>query len=343
MPPKSKGPQLVQLRPGGNFYIRWADGHGANPRRSTGTSDRALAEAVLKQTLADPGREEADGPTISDCLALYKRDTVSKLGSKETPTLAIIELSEFLGHLPAEGLAKGDVAGFYAKPGRKTLKVLAPSSRARQLTVLRAALNHARKEGIIKTVPIIHVAPPAQPRDRFLTKPEARRLLAAAKDQPHVELFIELALATAARPGALLDLTWDRVDLKKRRIDLQPLSRARTSKRRPVVPIPPELARRLAKRRITAKTGHVIEYRKKPLRSIKRAFRHVVAEAGLKDVIPYTLRHTAATWMAEAGVPIAMIAQMLGQTIHRTTERYIKHHPDYLRDAMEALRLRRKK
>ncbi len=346
MPPPSKGPHLVQLKPGGNWYITWADGHGKSPRRSTGTEDFEAANRILNRTLSNPVRKD-DGPLVADILALYARDRIPKFSSQQTPRLAIAALTEAFGDRPAEALRRDEIEAFYKHPG-KNGGPIAPTGRARQLTVLRAALNYARREGVIRTVPAVPVVPPAPPRERFLTKPEARRLLEAAAGEPHVELFIELALATAARPGALFDLTWDRVDLKKARIDLQPLSRPRTTKGRPVVPIPPELVDRLQAVRISRDEQgrtpvHVIEFRGKPVRSIKRAFRGVAAAANLPDVIPYTLRHTAATWMAEAGVPVAMIAQMLGQSILRTTERYIKHHPDYLREAMQALRLQRKK
>jgi integrase len=49
--------------------------------------------------------------------------------------------------------------------------------------------------------------------DRALTRSEVMRLLAvlAQSEHRHLELFVRLALATGARMGALLELTWDRV------------------------------------------------------------------------------------------------------------------------------------
>jgi integrase len=50
------------------------------------------------------------------------------------------------------------------------------------------------------------------------------------------------------------------------------------------------------------------------------------------------MRHTAAVWMAEAGVPMPVIAQYLGHTDSRITERvYARFSPDYLRGAADAL------
>jgi len=61
-------------------------------------------------------------------------------------------------------------------------------------------------------------------------------------------------------------------------------------------------------------------------------------------VTPHTLRHTAATWMAQAGVPMWVISKYLGHTSTRTTERIYAHHdPSFLMEAKEALERRPKK
>lgn len=49
-------------------------------------------------------------------------------------------------------------------------------------------------------------------------------------------------------------------------------------------------------------------------------------------------RLTAASWMAEAGIPMSEIAAVLGHRDSRTTERiYAKFSPDYLQRAVRAL------
>lgn len=64
-----------------------------------------------------------------------------------------------------------------------------------------------------------------------------------------------------------------------------------------------------------------------------------VARAGLRGVTPHVLRHTAAVWMAEAGVPMTEIAAYLGHSDSRITERvYARFSPDYLRKAAAGIR-----
>ena len=58
----------------------------------------------------------------------------------------------------------------------------------------------------------------------------------------------------------------------------------------------------------------------------------------MKFLTNATLRHTAASWMAQAHVDFAVIARYLGRSNRRTTERvYAHHNPDYLKSAVEAL------
>jgi integrase len=50
------------------------------------------------------------------------------------------------------------------------------------------------------------------------------------------------------------------------------------------------------------------------------------------------LRHSAAVWMAEQAVPMTQIAQFLGHTDSRITERvYARFAPQFLSTAADAL------
>ena len=49
------------------------------------------------------------------------------------------------------------------------------------------------------------------------------------------------------------------------------------------------------------------------------------------------MRHTAATWMVQGGVPIYEVARFLGTTAEVAERVYGKHSPDYLRRAARVL------
>lgn len=211
-----------------------------------------------------------------------------------------------------------------------------PGSIRKSLSILRGSLNWAARKALIDKAPHIWLPPAPPPRDRRLSREEFDRLDAACRNTHHLRLFVWLARYTAARAGAILNLRWDGCDFAKRIIHLGGAGR---QKRRAVVPMHPDLAFALALSKEAAETEYVIEWAGKPVKSIKNAFRRAVKDAWLgKEVTPHVLRHTAASWMAEAGVPMSEIAAVLGHSDSRVTEKhYAKYSPTYLQRAVRAL------
>lgn len=180
--------------------------------------------------------------------------------------------------------------------------------------------------------PGIWIPPASKPRDHWLTREEARALVDAV-DAPHVKLFITLGLTTGARAGAILDLTWDRVDFTHGTIDFRPSGRHQTNKRRTVVPMNATSRPALEEAYRARLTDYVIEYGGKPVGSVKKALQRLSARTGIA-VSPHVLRHTCAVWMAQADVPMQKIAQYLGHTSTRVTETtYARYSPAFMRDA----------
>ena len=57
-------------------------------------------------------------------------------------------------------------------------------------------------------------------------------------------------------------------------------------------------------------------------------------DAGLgPDVTPHVLRHTAATWLMQAGTDPGRPRASSGMTVETLMSRYGHHHPDYLSGA----------
>ena len=59
--------------------------------------------------------------------------------------------------------------------------------------------------------------------------------------------------------------------------------------------------------------------------------------AGIEDGTFHTLRHTAASWMVQAGRPLAVVKGILGYATMQATLRYAHLQPEHLRDSMSAL------
>ena len=109
-----------------------------------------------------------------------------------------------------------------------------------------------------------------------------------------------------------------------------------TKKRKPAVPLPPELHDHLRRWKRRGQR-FAVEWYGEPVTSISKGFRAVVKDAGLgSDVTPHVLRHTAATWLMQAGTDPWEAAGFLGMTVETLMGRYGHHHPDYLSGARGA-------
>lgn len=137
--------------------------------------------------------------------------------------------------------------------------------------------------------------------------------------------------------SAILELTWSQVDLKHKVIDYNRPNAVQTNKRRAQVPINSRAFAALQQAQAGAMTDHVIEWDQQPVKSIKKAVRMAAQRSGV-PCSPHVFRHTAAVWMAQADVPLQKIAQFLGHTSTRVTERtYARYSPSFMADAAAAL------
>lgn len=220
-----------------------------------------------------------------------------------------------------------------------------------ELVRLRGALQWAAKQRIIPFAPHVWVPSPAQPRDRVLDEDEIADLLDGCLE-PHVRVFVILALCTSGRHTAILELTWDRVDFERGQIDLRtpraiaPMSK-RHQKGRGLVHMNNLARAALLEAQKAALSDYVVEWRGQQIASIKGGLAAACERAGLDGVTAHTLRHTAATIAWNSGIDPERIARLLGHKDVRTT-RSIYAHPaaEYTAPAANVLNfgvVRRKK
>jgi integrase len=130
------------------------------------------------------------------------------------------------------------------------------------------------------------------------------------------------------------------VDFERRIIHLGTSGQSPKAKRRPVVPINQTLMAALQEAKRGALTDFVVEWSGRPVKSVKKGLAAAGKRCGLPWVTAHVFRHSAASWMAEAGISMDRIASFLGHSDSRITARvYAKFSPDYLRDAAEALEI----
>jgi integrase len=311
-----------------------------SPARHARDIDRIDVADVLSVYLEDCGPRTADQPKLERCIGRLNDYWGGKMLSQVTAT----ECRAFVKERGKTGGARAD------------------------LETLRAAINHHAKENL--HYGLVRVTLPAKgpPRDRWLTRNEAAKLIWACwqyrerqtahrgrhkgqlittdkRPLRHLARFILIGVYTGTRAGAIASASPYRqdgasfVDLEQGIFYRLAIGRRATNKRQTPAPIPPRLLahmRRWVRRGVV--TSHFVEWQGAPVKSVKTGFKHAVDLAGLwGKVTPHTLRHTAATWLMQRGVPIWQAAGYLGMSAEMIERTYGHHHPDYMRAAAAAI------
>ncbi|WP_425310554.1 tyrosine-type recombinase/integrase [Falsirhodobacter halotolerans] len=291
-------------------------------------AEREARDRILKETAP------VTGMTVGQIWEAYQVEVSGRRQEAKMAQTGKNVLPDF-GHLSASQIKVEDCRRYIAKrraAGRKDATIRT------EMGCLRTSLLWAFKSGLIDKTPRIELPQTPPPRERYLTKDEVAALIGAAVD-PHVRLAMLLMLTTAGRIGALLELTWNRVDLERRVIKLA-ANDIGPRKGRATVPINDTLIAALQDAQRAALSDHVIEWGGRPVGSIKTGFNAAVKRAGIDHCTPHDLRRTAGRFMAEAGVPIEEIAQYLGHSNPNVTRStYAKFSPDHLRKAADSLEL----
>lgn len=325
-------PKLAQAETG-IWQAQWTVARRSK-RKSLGTKDAAIARRRFAAWLLseDAPKEERGPLTVSQLWDAYARGQLAGSPAEETSGYSWKALEPIFGELYISQVPAAVPA--YIEARRQTVQ---DSTIRRELVALRACLNWcadgSKRPALIDRTPSFALPEAAEPRDRWLTRAEIEKLFAACETMPRAKLFLHLALETAGRKEAILDLTWDRVDFETKVIHLHDPKRQRTKKRRASVPISDALLPVLQGAFAARESDLVMGTKAEIYHSIKR----VAGLAGISDVSPHVLRHTAATHMARRGVPLWLVAKVLGNSLRMVESVYAKHSPEDLRDAVNQI------
>ncbi|MHB8670803.1 MAG: site-specific integrase [Acidimicrobiales bacterium] len=195
---------------------------------------------------------------------------------------------------------------------------------------------------------------------RTLTPVQARALLVAASEE-RLEALVVTGLMLGLGPGELTGLLWSDLDLeagtltvarsmKRERgsLRLGPVKRSRAGHRSIDLPIPVldalrahrtrQVSERLSAGPLWQDEGLVfcseIGTALDPS-NVRRTFDCVCRRAGLGHWTPYELRHSAASLLIDAGVPLEQVADLLGDD-PRTLLRHYRHRVRPTVDAAKA-------
>lgn len=325
------------------WYRTWFDNKARQTRRiSLATDDLETAKQALNECFIlyhTKTEQKAVDVSLAELFARYYEHHGSKLGSPDNVQRALRYWLEFHKAATVKDACSPQQQQTF-RGFLETDKKLSLSTVRQVLTIGKAALNWAWKRGEIETVPYIQLVkvPKAPPKGRPLEIEEVARLIDSA--DYHLKAFIVMMIAATARNRAILDLTFDQVDFKHDLIDLNPIGRKQTLKFRPQVKIPTTVKPWLLTQKESSQTGHVIEFRGAPVKSIRSAWRTLRSTLELDAAVqPYGLRHTMARWLRKSSVPAWEVAAQLGHKTPdvSTTEIYAPFDPVYLKQSTAAI------
>jgi integrase len=299
----------------GGYAIVWRE-DGKRRRFTLEATDRSTAEAEARAWWTrESDTARTVGVIVTDYIAARE---VAEIASTARQRDAWKAMRSFWENVDPERIDDAMCRKYAETRG------VGPATLRYELSMLSVALRHSGRP--------MKVWRPAAPERqvRHLTHREFERWYAEVK-APHARLYALLGLFTMARPTAILELTWDRVDFERKQIDLNPKGRRQTKKRRPVVALNDEALEALQTAYEARQSEYVVERGAKRVGNIKKAFQAASARSGIK-VTPYTLRHTGAVWAAEAGASMDELAQFMGHDDSATTStHYARYSPGHLR------------
>ncbi|MDR0593025.1 MAG: tyrosine recombinase XerC [Bifidobacteriaceae bacterium] len=262
-------------------------------------------------------------------LAAYRRDAsdlLERLAIDSALELSQITLDD-LRELLADHLERG----------------AARASLARRGASIKRFTRWARASGLIDSDPAIrlHTPSPGRHLPRVLTRGEAmtlmERALAAATENSPLSLrdhaLVELIYGTGVRVAEAVEIDLEAVNLAERLVRV----RGKGDKER-VVPFGLPAARALemwiesgrpalvkaAQGSATASGALFLGSRggRLGVRQAREVVHRLAGQAGIADVAPHGLRHSAATHLLEGGADLRSVQEILGHASIATTQRY---------------------
>jgi integrase len=358
----AKGPRLYLKRLEG-FRPLWIIRDGRK-RIATGcgAGEREQAERALADYLAAkyrPPKDRARDPShvpVADVINLYATEIGPTVASPKELAARLRSLLKFFGSLTLAEVNKSSCRAYTAQRG-------SVSAARRALSDLSAAIHSHHEAGLCTAVVPVVLPPRSEPRQRWLTRSEAARLIWSAwryreiqngkptdrASRRHVARFVLLGLYTGTRSGAICNAALTPaigrgfIDLENGVFYRRALGAAETKKRQPTASIAPRLLAHMRRwARLGLSRSSVIEFDGVPVKSVRKAFARAAKDAGLEGVTPHTLRHTAASWAMQKGAPVDLVADALGMTPETLRRVYGHLHPEHHAVVWDAIAGRRR-
>lgn len=299
-----------------------------------------LAKALQGEDPAEERQEARKGKTFGEFADTYLR-RMEKRWAERTRYEYERQIEKYLkpefGPRGLTDVKRSDVAALLDRIGEESGPYL--SNRVHSL--VRAMYNRAAKWGFVPD----DLPNPARridrfkerPKERWLREEEVETLIGEVRKQPDpfFRAFVPLLLLTGMRKSELLRARWEHIDFGRGEM-LIPETKAGKPQTRKLSPPAVEILRFLPREE---DNPHVFPGRMEGThrRDFYNEWREVREAANLDDVTIHDLRRTAGSYMAQAGVPLQVIGDVLGHQSTAITKVYARLSEENERDALDTL------
>ena len=327
---------------------RW--GAGTHPTKKQ--AERAAAIALHEHN-------PAGNPNIEDLAADWLSTREGKRSTstvKTNKTHISARIVPYWGETFIQDVTPGDVEDYVSHLIREGYS---PTSVTHTIATLKMVFGRALKKGYIRSNPAIGVELPSPGRspDRYITREEYAAISAALPRDSYTRPFTDILVGTGLRVGELLGLHWENVDFDNELIQVVMAFNNTTREMKTVknhlnrsVPIAPPVRSSLIEMRARGpypgELAHGAIYLDQPYPHTGPVFTSKLRGPASIDVIRREwsaacrvarvgdipvgnvrlgdLRHTAASWMLQAGISLEQVQVFLGHQSIKTTERYAR-------------------
>jgi integrase len=355
--PRKTIPPRVEEREG--FYYVIHSESGRSRRTSLRTDDFYVAQQRFQGWLAEQQKFENTSTQLvfSKCTELYLAQHAHKAASPKSLYSLCKILDRHFGNFVLTEITSPDIQTYVKERlvgikverddgSKETLPPVKSGTLRKELTIMRAVFNFMAKRVEPKELRVdsrdlafVELPQAGAPRDRVFSDDDIakiRRLLKPPSPPAkltRLHIYLHLLIETGARSTAVRELEWSQVDLENGFIRLNPYGRQQTNKRRPIVPISDELMPILKRAKEESATKHVCI----TPGDLRKSFETFMKRHQFNGTSAHTFRHTFATRLAQAGVSLVEISQLLGDQLTTVEKNYLHLQPTFLRNAINAL------
>jgi integrase len=297
---------------------------GVRIRETLRTGDKKQAQAAHDLRRAELWRgvviKEKPRKTFAQAC---ERWLVEKAGKKsiETDILRIAIIKPKLGATLLTEITKEKVERLLPKEAK-------PATRNRYRALIRAILRACERDWEwIDKAPFIKAERESNKRETFLTREQAEALLENL--MPKYRAAVRFAMLTGLRRANVLGLRWDAVNLETAtaKVDAEEAKGGKQI----IVPLNESAVALLEE--LPHREGSVFG-----IGHISRSvWQTACKKAGVPDFRFHDLRHTWASWHAQAGTPIQVLQELGGWASHSMVQRYVAFAPQHLANAARAV------